>query len=561
MKKTNGNLEILIKLLTYIKPYRMQLIWSGILLLFSTFVSFLQPLMIQEITDKGMVQKDMGRIVTFSVLLAILVVVNQGIDLLQTKIFAAIHAKSRYSVFHQVFVKLLHLRKSYFEDKNNAEILSCLQMDVSQVTSITDRHIVMSVGYIFRIVSGFAGLLMISWQLSFIVLAMIPVKVLLVKTFSAKQEKVMNDYIENSRDFSKWFGDMVNGIEEIKLWGLFLEKDRVFRKKQKKILHLEQRSIMIGGMDSFFESILQWGDTILLYMIGGAMICNGKLSIGAIFAFVSYSGYVTGPISAIINLKMIFAQILPSAKRLFRFLDTETEADTGTDMPLPEFPRIEFANVKFRYETGRMILCGVNFYVNPGEKIAIIGANGSGKTTILDLLLRFYEPQEGSILADGISIDKYHIDEYRSLFSVVSQRPYLFFGDIRSNVDLTGRSGEDQVEKALRASQVSKYISRFPKGTAAQIGQNGVKLSGGERQKIAVARAFVKDSPIVIFDEATSGFDAESSAYLHDMIVNEMNDKSVILITHHDRDLEGMDRIYRIEHGILNEVTNHMDSE
>lgn len=234
MKKTNGNLDILMKLLAYIKPYRMQLILSGILLLFSTFVSFLQPLMIQEITDKGMVQQDMGRIVTFSFFLAILVVVNQGIDLLQTKIFAVIHAKSRYSVFHQVFVKLLHLRKSYFEDKNNAEILSCLQMDVSQVTSITDRHIVMSVGYIFRIVSGFAGLLMISWQLSFIVLAMIPVKVLLVKTFSAKQEKVMNDYIESSRDFSKWFGDIVNGIEEIKLWGLFLEKDRVFRKKQKK---------------------------------------------------------------------------------------------------------------------------------------------------------------------------------------------------------------------------------------------------------------------------------------------------------------------------------------
>ena len=541
--------HLLRRTLCYLLPYKREFLVVGLTLVLSTVIGFLQPLVIQRITDSGMMQRDMAVILSSALLLALLVLGNQAIDLLQTRIFADVHNASYYAIFHQVFEKLLHLKKSYFEDKNSAEILSFLQMDVSQVSSVTDRYTVLSVSYVFRIVSGLIGLFLISWKLALIVLCMVPVKFLLVRGLSKRQEQAMDEMIESSRDFSRWFGDDLNGVDEIKLWDLFQSRDQVFREKQEKVLGVQKRTTMIGGWNSFWEMLLEWSVTILLYVLGGWLICAGSLTIGAVFAFVSYSAYVTGPVSALINLKMYFARIFPSARRLFRFLDMETELDAGTSPLKGWLPKLEFRNVEFWYEEERPILQGVTFSVEPGEKVAIIGQNGSGKSTILNLLLRFYEPKAGQILADGVDVQDISLEEYRGLFSVVSQEPYLFLGNILENVDLQGDADPDQLEAALRASGVESYLSRLPEKERTQIGRNGARLSGGEKQKLAVARALLKDAPVVILDEATSGFDVEADAYLHDVILHQMQGKTVIMITHHYHNLEGMDQVWRLEGG------------
>lgn len=541
--------HLLRRTLCYLLPYKREFLVVGLTLVLSTVIGFLQPLVIQRITDSGMMQRDMAVILSSALLLALLVLGNQAIDLLQTRIFADVHNASYYAIFHQVFEKLLHLKKSYFEDKNSAEILSFLQMDVSQVSSVTDRYTVLSVSYVFRIVSGLIGLFLISWKLALIVLCMVPVKFLLVRGLSKRQEQAMDEMIESSRDFSRWFGDDLNGVDEIKLWDLFQSRDQVFREKQEKVLGVQKRTTMIGGWNSFWEMLLEWSVTILLYVLGGWLICAGSLTIGAVFAFVSYSAYVTGPVSALINLKMYFARIFPSARRLFRFLDMETELDAGTSPLKGWLPKLEFRNVEFWYEEERPILQGVTFSVEPGEKVAIIGQNGSGKSTILNLLLRFYEPKAGQILADGVDVQDISLEEYRGLFSVVSQEPYLFLGNILENVDLQGDADPDQLAAALRASGVESYLPRLPEKERTQIGRNGARLSGGEKQKLAVARALLKDASVVILDEATSGFDVESDAYLHDVILHQIQGKTVIMITHHYHNLEGMDQVWRLEGG------------
>lgn len=245
---------------------------------------------------------------------------------------------------------------------------------------------------------------------------------------------------------------------------------------------------------------------------------HGSLTIGAAFAFISYSGYVTGPVSALLNLKMYFARIIPSAKRLFQFLDMEVEEDTGTKILEKNSPKIEFKNVGFSYDKARCILKDVNFFANSGEKIAIIGQNGSGKTTILNLLLRFYEPDQGAILVDGIDIRKIQLKDLRDLFAVVSQDPYLFLGGIEENINLSKKFNQQQISLAMKASGVSEFMRRMSDEDKKQIGQNGARLSGGEKQKIAVARALLKDAPIIILDEATANFDVESDQYLHNII-------------------------------------------
>ena len=553
--------QLLVRIFRYLSPYKRSFLVVGLTLAVSTVIGFLQPLVIQRITDNGMMRGDMAVIASSALFLALLILGNQAIDLLQTRIFADVHNASYYTIFHQVFEKLLHLKKSYFEDKNSAEILSFLQMDVSQVSSVTDRYMVLSVSYVFRILSGLIGLFLISWKLALVVLCMVPVKFLLVRGLSQRQERAVDEMLENSRDFSRWFGDDMNGVDEIKLWNLFQSRDQVFREKQEKVLRVQKRTTMIGGWNTFWEVLLEWSVTVVLYILGGWLICTGALTIGAVFAFVSYSSYVTGPVSALINLKMYFARIFPSARRLFQFLDMETEGDTGTTSLKRRPPRLEFRNVAFRYEEARPILQGVTFSVEPGEKAAIIGQNGSGKSTILNLLLRFYEPNAGQILADGVPVEEIPLQEYRNLFSVVSQEPYLFLGNILENVDLQGDAEPETLAAALKASGVESYLPRMPQGEKTQIGRNGARLSGWEKQKLAVARALLKDAPVVILDEATSGFDVESDSYLHDVILNQMHDKTVIMITHHYHNLQGMDKVWRLDKGALREVDSVTSAE
>ena len=337
------------RVLSYLSPYKKEFMFAGLLLAAATGIGFLQPLVIQEITDKGMLSQDLPVLCWAVTVLALLVLLNQAVEMAQTRLFVNIHNKAYYNIFHQAFQKLMQLKKTYFEDKNNAEILSCLQMDVSQVASITDRYTVMSVTSVFRLISGLIGLLIISWKLTIVVLIMVPLKILLVRRLSRRQEEAIDHMIESSRDFSQWFGDNLEGVEEIKLWNLFESRDRAFQAKLREMLKLQKSNTMIDAWNTLGESLLEWSVTIMLYIVGGILICQGKLSIGSVFAFVSYSWYVTGPISALLNLKMYFARIMPSARRLFKFLDMETESDDGKGTVNGRPPRLNFKNVTFAY--------------------------------------------------------------------------------------------------------------------------------------------------------------------------------------------------------------------
>lgn len=541
----------LVRILSCLKPYKKEFRLISISLLFTSIIAFLQPLVIRTLTDEGMLRLDMTIVFRSALILFGLILINQIISIWQTHIFADIHNQSYYAIFHQVYDKLLHIEKTYFEDKNSAEIINYLVMDVSQVASITDRYIVMSASYIFKIFSGSIGLFIISWKLALVVLIMAPIKFYFVRRLASKQEVTTKATIEANQSFSQWFEDSLNGVEEIKLWNLYQQYERGIDNRQNDLLDLKKNSTMLDGWNTFTEILIEWSVTILLYLVGGGLVCTGSLTIGAVLAFISYSGYVTGPVSALLNLKMYLARIMPSAQRLFRFLDMKTEADTGVLSTSQLLPRLEFSQVSFRYEEDRWILVDASFVVEPGEKVAIIGSNGSGKSTILNLLLRFYQPSNGRILLNGQDICTYALEDYRNLFAVVSQEPYLFLGNVLENVDLLRTTSQDKLESALLESGVEEFITRMPNRDQTQVGRNGAKLSGGEKQKIAVARALLKDAPVVLLDEAATGFDVESDSYLQQIILNQMNGKSVIMITHHYDNLKGMDKVYRLEDGQL----------
>ncbi len=555
MKMEKNDFILIKRIFTYLTPFKTRLWIIIACLVLSTIAGFFQPLAIKSITDNGMINKNLQVIICSVLILLGLVLVNYLLEVIQTKLFTDVHNESEFLISHQAFSKLLHLKIEYFSDKNNSEIINSIQTDVSNVSSITDRFMVINVFNIFKVISGIAGLIFISWKLTIVVLAMIPVKYFMVLELSKRKEKKMEELIERHRDFSAWFDDNIGGVKEIKLWNLYNHRYQTFERKQRNILRINKENTMLDTWNVFFEVMLEWSVAGLLYILGGLLIVNGSLTIGGVFAFLSYSSYVTGPISSILNIRYFLSRILPSAKRLFSFLDLNEESNIENDDKVKkENKDIEFKKVAFSYEDNREVLGDISFAVSKGEKVAIIGSNGSGKTTILKLLLRFIEPTSGEIDFQEKNINQISTDKYRSLFSVVSQEPYLFNDTIYNNINLDGNSSKEKVEKACRQSGASEFINKLSNKEDSKIGRNGARLSGGEKQKLAVARALLKDSPIVILDEATSAYDIESDSYLHNVLFNEFKEKSVIMITHKYDNLESMDSVYQLSEGRLERI-------
>ena len=519
----------------------------------TSFMTFLQPLIIRRITDQGMVAGDMICILIFSGWLVGISVISQIIEIVQTKLFSNIHNELTFSLYQKAYWKMERLKIDYFDEKGSTEISNTISSDISNMASVADQITTFSISSILQIVGGIVGLSILDWKLALLITLVVPVKYLVVYHFSRKKNQLFEQLIENNRAFSGWFGDCIDGIREMKLWDLFHIKSRDLKMLQKRMMDSYKENMMIDEYRTFSVSVLDALLNAVLYILSGLLIIKGELSIGGAFAFIAYSGYVVSPISFLINIKYYFAQIIPSAKRYFEFLD-QPEEENGTDRILEsgnQEPVLELIGVRFGYKEDSPILNDVNLTVHQGEKIAIIGENGSGKSTLFDLILGFRRPGQGVIKLWGVPTENLKLKDIRNRIAVVSQKPYLFQGTIEENVNIERTALHRDVLDACIKSGAIAFIDRLEDGFKQRIGRNGAKLSGGEKQKLAVARAILKKADILLMDEATSGFDNESDRELFHMMCSELDEKTIIFITHRFEELDGVETVYKLTEGRL----------
>lgn len=514
-------------------------------------LSFFRPIILKEIMDEGIVKKNMQQILNFAVLLVVLMGVEELTSIVQAKVFADLQNKLVLTLYTKVGNVLFRAKQDYFINNNSTEIVNRLSTDINSVSSLVDSNVMYVFGYVLQIVSGVIGLFIISWKLALLVLLVVPVKYLLIKIFSEQEEKLFEQEIDLSAKFSAWLGDSINGIREVKLWNLYKNKKEDLIRKQKDVLGINKKSKIIQAYNTSGDSAIQSLTTAMLYGIGGYFICKGEFTIGSLTAFIAYSSYVINPISVAMNLKLIFAQVKPSIKRLKLFFRTDTEKVENTeyaDCQLTD--KICFENVFYSY-VEQEVIKNMSLEIHKGEKIAIIGENGSGKSTLISLLLRFIEPQKGYISIDGVDINEYDIDQYRNMFSVVNQSIYLFEDTLWNNIVMGRDISQKEMNKMFDQMGMKGFLEKLPNGYESRLQKNGENLSGGERQKIGLLRAIIKDSPILILDEATSSIDKDYDKFIHDMILNEFSDKTIIMITHKQENLEGMDRVFQIKEYML----------
>ncbi len=450
----------------------------------------------------------------------------------------------------------MRLKISYFNNTNYAEILNNVNMDIGKMSSIADNSVFFVVTQAFSMVGGIIGLFIIDYRMTILVLIFIPVKCIVMKHFAKKQKSIMDEFIISNQKYARWFGDTVGGVKEVKLFNIFDNKHGEFAKNENCIIDKQKQMNMLGQWNMITDTIMVQFLSTLLYILGANLVFDMQLSVGSVFAFITYSAYVTGPISAILNIGYLLSGIIPSTKRYYEFMNLQEESDNGKTM-VSGLGDLRLEKVSFAYEQDKYVLKDIDIVFAKGSKTAIIGHNGSGKTTIISLLTRMYEPTSGKILLGKENILELSLQDYRNMVSVVSQQIYLFNDTIRNNICLYKQAGEDEILSACNDSGLEQFISEVSLDYV--VGQNGAMLSGGQKQKIALARALLHDRPIIIFDEATSNTDAYSEQQINGLLHTRLKDKTIIVITHKKEILSEVDQIVILKEGKVIDKGNYRE--
>lgn len=466
-------------------PYKKNIIIISIVMIITSAGSLLNPWLTKQLIDLGIMNSDLSKTASYVLLLFLVFAMQQLLGLIQYHYYKDLSVRIPYDLNYQACKHVLSVRIKYFRDRNFSEVMSELFQDIANISSLTDTHFLTSFVNLFKIIAGMTALFLIDWRLTLIMLATIPVKVLFSSVLFRKQESVYRIIMQIQSRFSAWLGDGISGIVEIKMWGIINSRLIKLRGILEDSKHAKSRLMFYGYIDNAVGSFLSTGFTCILFLYGSWLIQREELTFGSLVSFISYSSLVFEPISIISYLITQISSIKPAFERFLKFLNTDKEEDTFNATEFSDSMDIEeivFDNVSLAYGQDK-ILDQINFTLKRGERVAIIGFNGSGKTSIINLLLRFYEPTEGLIRLNGNDIKSYTIESYRALWSLMAQDTYLFNDTIMNNIDISGTLSSVEIDAGCVRAGAYSFIQDLPEKLNTRVGYNGTKLSGGKNKR------------------------------------------------------------------------------
>lgn len=457
-----------------------------------------------------------------------------------------------------IFSHLLHLPVNYYDKETSGKLLSVLVYNTEQVANASTEALITLLQEGLLLIFLIGVMLNVSWQLTLMFIVTSPLVALII-SYTSKRLRRLSTNVQGS------MGDLTHiaqeGIENYKVIRLFggekYEKDKF----DKIAHHNRQREMKVVATSSLGTSLTQIISSIpIAIIVFVATLPTLQVGMGAFAAIVVTILRVLTPLRRLTKINTQIQKGVAGAYSIFSLLDEQKEIDKGVVETERVSGKIEYKEVNFSYPTSKKItLHNINFKADPGQKIALVGSSGSGKSTLVNLLPRFYDIFEGSIFIDDVSVQDYKLSSLREQFAVVSQHLTLFNDTIAKNIaygslqDVT----EEKIKKAAKAAHILDFIEQLPKGFETLVGENGLLLSGGQRQRIAIARAILKDAPILILDEATSALDTESERYIQDALEILTEKRTTLVIAHRLSTVEGADKIIVLDQGKIIETGTH----
>ena len=461
-----------------------------------------------------------------------------------------------------LFAHLHTLSVSFFARRRTGELLSRLMNDVTVIQSVVTETPIDSAKQLVTFIGGITFLLMMNWRLCLLILVLLPLLVLVAKVFGRRLKSLSTSIQDHTAAMSTLIEEVISGIRIVKSFVQTQREETRFAAQVEQTLALTMRKAGVMAVFIPVISLLTFSAAAAVLWYGGRQVIDGSVSPGDLFAFVLFAGILIGPFS---SAARVFAQIREAqgaTQRVFEILDTGSEvSDSPTATTLSSVSgHIRAEHIGFAYDPRQPVLMDISFEAKPGELIAIVGPTGAGKTTVMNLLHRFYDPTEGHITIDGEDLRQVTMDSWYRQIALVPQETILFGGTILDNIRYGDeKASQEEVVAASRAAHAHDFIMSFPDQYQTIVGEKGINVSGGQRQRIAIARAIVKNPRILLLDEATSALDSESERLVQEALEQLMKGRTTFVIAHRLTTIQRADRILVLNKGRLVETGTHAE--
>ena len=498
-----------------------------------------------------------GKIILFALGLY---AVSALFSMIQSYIMAGVAQKATYKIRNELTEKINKLPMKYFDKRTNGEVLSIISNDVDTLSTGLNQSITQIITSIFTIIGILVMMLSISWEMTLVSLLILPVSAVILKKVIGKSQKYFVKQQEYLGHVNGQVEEVYGGHNIVKVFGRENEAIKEFEKDNQELYKSGWRSQFLSGLMHPLMNFVGNVGYVAVAILGGYFAVKGRITVGNIQSFIQYNKQFTQPIGQVAQISSTIQSMLAAAERIFEFLEEKEEVEDVKN-PLSTDGlkgNIKFEHVHFGYDPEKTIINDFNADVKDGQKIAIVGPTGAGKTTMVKLLMRFYDVNSGAILLDGHNIKEFKRGELRKMFGMVLQDTWLFGGTIKENIKYSKPDATDsEVIEAAKAAHVHHYIKTLSKGYDAKINEESTNISAGQKQLLTIARVILANPKILILDEATSSIDTRTEQQIQSAMDNLMEGRTSFIIAHRLSTIKNADLILVMDHGDIVEQGNH----
>jgi len=562
----------LYRFLGYFMPYKYRLLAVLTAAVIGTVFNIVGPKILGLATTKlfeGLVLKyrhvsgaqvDFNYIAQVLLILGVLYIISSVFMYIQQYIMAGVAQKMVYTLRQQVEEKLSRLPLKFFDSRTHGEILSRAVNDMDNISTTLQQSLTQLITSAVTLIGVIVMMLTISPLLSLVVVLTLPLSVFVTTFFAKRSQRYFAQQQRALGELNGHVEEMYTGHKIVKAFGHEGQSIAEFDELNEKLYNAGWRAQFVSGM--IMPLMMSIGNLgyVFVAVMGGIMVTNGVITIGDVQAFIQYARQFTMPITQLANIANVIQSTIASTERIFELLDEQEEIPEAADAKVIAFPNgeVQFEHVDFSYKEDIPLIEDMNIHVKPGQTIAVVGPTGAGKTTLVNLLMRFYELNGGKILVDGVDITQLQRGDLRRMFGMVLQDTWLFNGTIRENIAY-GRENatEKEILQAAKAAQADHFIRTLPESYDTVLNQEATNISQGQKQLLTIARAFLADPEVLILDEATSSVDTRTEILIQEAMGDLMKGRTSFVIAHRLSTIRDADLILVMDHGSIIEKGTH----
>ncbi len=557
--------KLIKRILSYLKPYRLQFAFVFIAIFISAFVGLLPSIITGRIVDEALIDKDMGLLIKLLLAAFVTLAISQIIGVLETYINAWISQRIIFDMRAQMYSHLQYMSHSFFTTEKQGDIITRMNTDISGVSTIISGTLSSLVSNIATIVTTLVALFSMSWQLAIVGILVIPMLVLPTRSVGRNQWKIRSDAQEKNDEMNQLINETlsVSGSMLVKLFTREKKEIEKFKVINEEVSRLSMKEMRSGSWFRVVMGMFTQVGPLLIYFAGGYLIIaniDKTLTVGTITAMVALINRLYRPVQETLNVSVEFTRSLALFTRIFDYFDMEETIASPENGKKPEVKNQEicYEHVAFSYIPEKKLLTDIDFKVPGGKMYAVVGPSGSGKSTVVNMIPRLYDVTAGKVTIAGVDVRDFDLEYLRKNIGVVTQETYLFNGTIKDNLLYANEEATDEeIISACKTASIHEFIMNQPKGYNTQVGNRGLKLSGGEKQRLSLARVILKDPAILILDEATSALDSISENAISDALTKLMENRTSIVIAHRLSTILKADRILVVKDGVIKEQGTH----